>query len=130
MLLPATVHLTTTIHPSSNVHLLLTLWCFCYIFGFLPILSLLILYDFGFLYFSLVMSIYKPQYVSITNQSIKLTGEAFSSPAFLNFSPFSLIFLALLGSQTPSEDDNSEDEWLKPFLLEAEGCWVQDLEVT
>ena len=38
----------SNIHPSSTVHLLLTLLCFCYIFGFLPILSLLITSDLGF----------------------------------------------------------------------------------
>ena len=44
--------------------------------------------------------------------------------------PFSLIFSPFLCCQTPSKDDNLEDEWLKPFLLEVEGCWVQDLEAT
>ena len=29
---------------------------------------------------------------------------------------FSLIFFSFLTSQTPSEDDNSEDEWLNPLL--------------
>ena len=42
-----TATIVPTIHPSSTVHLLLTLWCFCYIFGVFPILSLLIPSNFG-----------------------------------------------------------------------------------
>ena len=33
----------------------------------------------------------------------------------LVFLSFSLIFFSFLTSQTPSEDDFSEDEWLKPL---------------
>ena len=41
----------------------------------------------------------------------KLLGEAL----FFSLSHFSLIFLHFLIGQTPSEDDNSEDEWLEPL---------------
>ena len=36
-------------------------------------------------------------------------------PLFLKFLSSSLIFSHFLGSQTPSVDDNSEDEWLNPL---------------
>ena len=44
---------------------------------------------------------------------IKFLGGKLS--AFPALSQFSLIFSHSLGSQTPSEDDNSEDEWLEPL---------------
>ena len=54
-------------------------------------------------------------------------GEAFGSPVFgFTFSPLSLIFSPFLGCQTPSKDDNSEDEQLKPFFLGVEGYWAGD----
>ena len=43
---------------------------------------------------------------------IKLGREAFSSSRFLSLS---LIFSYFFTIQTPSEDDNSEDEWLEPL---------------
>ena len=45
--------------------------------------------------------------------------SSFLSSLF-SFSPF-------LGCQTPSKDDNLEDERLKPFPLEGKGCWGWDL---
>ena len=47
-------------------------------------------------------------------------GKLVVGPAFSHF----------LTSQTPSEDDNSEDEWLEPLLLEVEGHWAKDLRQT
>ena len=129
LLLLATVHIPATIHPSSTVHLLLTLWCFCYIFGFLPILSLLIPSDFGF-FFPLVLSIYKTS-VYINHLINKFWAQKLSACLFPVFSFFfSLIFLSFsrhfLGIQTPSEDDNLEDERLKPFFLGVGGHWAWD----
>ena len=42
------MHHADTIHPIVTVYLLVDALDFCYNFLFLPILSLLILYDFGF----------------------------------------------------------------------------------
>ena len=77
---------------------------------------------------SLILSIYKPQSITNDNQSLhnkfweKLSALQFPA-ASLSF-PFFSIFLV---AKHPSKDDNLEDERLKPFLLEGEGCWVQDL---
>ena len=60
----------------------------------------------------------------------KVTGSFQLSRFYSSLLPFLSFSWHFLGSQTPSKDDNSEDERLKPFLLEAEGCWVQDLEAT
>ena len=63
--------------------------------------------------------------------TLQALGEAFSSPvSALPYSIFFHFIFYFLGCQTPSKDDNLEDERLKPFLLEAKGCWVRDLEVT
>ena len=45
-------------------------------------------------------------------------------PTLFFFSSLSLFFSA---AKHTFEDDNSKDIRLKPFLLEVEGCWVQDL---
>ena len=47
-LLTLFMHHVDTIHPAATVHLLVDALDFCYNFLFLPILSLLIPYDFGF----------------------------------------------------------------------------------
>ena len=41
--------------------------------------------------------------------------EPFSSSRFFSFPPLSLILSQFLGFQTPLEDDNSRDGWLKPL---------------
>ena len=47
------------------------------------------------------------------NKSFFFWQEAFSSLAFFPLLLLSPLFSQFLGSQTPSEDDNSEDEWLE-----------------
>ena len=44
--------------------------------------------------------------------------------------PFSFTSSHFLTSQTPSEDDNLEDEWLEPHFLGVEGYWSKDLRKT
>ena len=53
----------------------------------------------------------------------KLLQEASFS---LFYSPCLSFSFHFLGSQTPSEDDNSEDKRLKPFFLGVEGHWARD----
>ena len=48
--------------------------------------------------------------------SNKIGGKLSAFPLFLLFSPLSLIFSLFLGCQTPSKDDNLEDERIKPLL--------------
>ena len=55
---------------------------------------------------------------------LKFWREAYSSSRFF---AFSFIFSHFLTRQTPSEDDNSKDERLKPIILEVEGHWAKDL---
>ena len=43
-----TVHAHDTIHPTTTVHLLVNAGIFCYNFSFLPILSLILAFGFGF----------------------------------------------------------------------------------
>ena len=43
-------------------------------------------------------------------------GKLSAPPSLFHFLSFSLTFSPFLTSQTPSEDDNSEDEQLKPFF--------------
>ena len=66
--------------------------------------------------------LYKPRSVRTLYQSTsinKVTGESSCSPSWLLLPLLCFNFLHVLfyflGSQTPSEDDNSEDGWLKPF---------------
>ena len=110
----STVHHYSTIHISCYFTLLL----FCYNFLFLPILSLVIAFDFG----SFCNFAWLGQYISSCTVikdnfllSNKIGGEAFRFPTFSHFPPLSLIFSPFLGCKTPSKDDNLEDEWLKPF---------------
>ena len=89
---------------------------FCYIFLFLPILTLVIAFVLVFLVISytlstdISLSLYKLNFTSLRQYSER---EAVS-PLF-HFLPFSLIFSPFLGCQTPSKDDNLEDERLKPL---------------
>ena len=56
---------------------------------------------------------------------LKFGGELVEqAPVFFSFS---LIFFSFLTSQTPSEDDNSEDEWLNPSILEVKGTGQRNL---
>ena len=100
---------------------------FLVFFHFTPVIAFRFWFFCNFPY---TENLYKPQYVQTLDQSTsinKVKGEASNSPVWLLLS---LIFSPFLGCQTPSKDDNLEDERLKPFLLEAEGYWVQDLEAT
>ena len=54
---------------------------------------------------------------------IKFGGKLSALSPLSHFLSFSFHFLT---SQTPFEDENSEDEWLEPFPLDVKGCWVQD----
>ena len=49
------------------------------------------------------------------DHSLKLEPSFLEKP-FVFLSRFSFIFLHFLTSQTPSEDDNIEDEWLNSLL--------------
>ena len=75
-----------------------------------------------FCHFTHLGWLYKPPYKFVT-----LTLIFQYIRATFHFALFSLLFLSsfshFLGCQTPSKDDNLEDERLKPFLLEVEGCW-------
>ena len=80
---------------------------------------LVIAFDFGFFgNFLYTEHLYKPQssFVLFNHFCNKFFGRSFQlSRVFhflLHFPSFSWHFL---GRQTPSEDDNSEDEWLKPL---------------
>ena len=106
----------STTHHFSTIHLscYFTLLPFCYNFLFLPILSLVIAFDFG----SFCNFAWLGQYISSCTliedkfcSVIKLVGSFQFSRSF----SFSLIFSPFLGCQTPSKDDNLEDEQIKPF---------------
>ena len=108
------VHHFATIHLSYCFMLL----PFCYNFLFLPILSLVIAFDFG----SFCNFAWLGQYISSCTlikdnfcSIIKIGGKLSAFPLFLFFPPLSLIFSPFLGCQTPSKDDNLVDERLKPF---------------
>ena len=112
-----TVHFSTLRHCSCYPFEFFT---FVPLFGFLPILSPIIAFGYGFFCnFSLAGAVSKLlvhcNTIPFFRSLIIFLGENLSAvPAF---SPVSLIFshfLSLfLGCQTPSEDDNSEDEWLE-----------------
>ena len=111
----------STVHHFATIHLsyCFTLLPFCYNFLFLPILSLVIPFDFG----SFCNFAWLGQYISsciVIKENFllsnKIGGKLSAFPLFLLFSTLSLIFSPFLGCQTPSKDDNLEDERLKPFL--------------
>ena len=111
----------STVHHFATIHLFccFALLPFCYNFLFLPILSLVIPFDIG----SFCNFAWLGQYISSWTVieekfllSNKIGGKLSAFPLFLLFSPLSLIFAPFLGCQTPSKDDNLEDEQLKPFL--------------
>ena len=74
-------------------------------------------------YFHLVVRLYKPFYEHFVTElfieGISITGSCF----WLSFTLFSLLFLSFSRQpNTPFEDDNSKDVWLKPLNLKEEGC--------
>ena len=80
---------------------------------------------FFFCNFALAGAIYKllvhcNRGTSLFGSLINWAGTFQQFPLFLQFLSSSLIFSHFLGSQTPSEDYNSEDEWLAkpPYSLE------------
>ena len=111
------------------------LFCFLFFFFFLPILSIVIAFGFDFFFCNFPCSEHYISSVKLSqapvkstfNQSIKLTGEAFSSPAFLTFSPFSLIFFHFLAIQTRLDDDKSRHAWLncKTREISISGKWAK-----
>ena len=105
------------------------IFCFCYNFWFLQILSLVITFGFSFFFCNFIYTenLYKPQSVQTCNQLTSLhvgnrQGRQFPrSFLFSHFLSFSILFSATKHS---SEDDNSEAGWLDLFLLEEEACWL------
>ena len=74
-------------------------------------------------YFHLVVRLYKPFYEHFVTElfieSISIKGPCIRP----SFSLFSLLFLSLSRlPNTPFEDDNSKDVWLRPLNVEEEGC--------
>ena len=74
-------------------------------------------------YFHLVVRLYKPSYEQFVKK-LFILKHFYYGPCFQSsLSLFSLLFLSLSRqSNTPFEDDNSKDVWLKPLNLEEEGC--------
>ena len=113
-----TVHFSTLRHCSCCSFEFLT---FVPLFCFLPILSHVIAFGFGFFFFcnfALAGAVYK-LLVHCNRETFLLTNKTFgweafsSSRSFFSFL-FSFIFSHFLGCQTPLEDDNSRDGWLNP----------------
>ena len=109
----------STVHPAAR-SCFLTLCSVCFNFCFFPYYPC---NSFWFWFFFLVISYTMSTYISLSLYKLSITfaiyfwGEAFSSPVFFLYCSLFFHFLFyFLGSQTPSEDDNSEDERLKPFL--------------
>ena len=110
---------------SSLFPYFLTLQLFVTIFGFFPILTLVITSDLGFfcnfplLLAYISLSLYKTHLLNVGNtMSGRQLPRSFLSPlSFIFFSTFS-------AAKHFSEDDNSEDVRLDLFLLEEEGRWL------
>ena len=93
---------------------------FCYIFLFLPILTLVIAFVLVFFgNFIYTEHLYKPQSIQTElHFTSAIESGSFPAASFLHFlSPFST-------AKHSSEDDNSEDGWLDLFKEEEEGCWL------
>ena len=74
-------------------------------------------------YFRLFVRLYKPFYEQFVTK-LFIEGISITGPCFRpSFALFSLLFLSFSRQpNTPFEDDNSKDVWLKPLNLEEEGC--------
>ena len=75
------------------------------------IVPIVILYFWYFFHFTHLGWLYKPPYKFVTLTLIFQYAAAFVSSFLSSLSSFS----PFLGCQTPSKDDNLEDEWLKPL---------------
>ena len=107
-----------TVHPAGHCSLSCDLLLFDF-FLFLPILTLVIAFDFGFfLNLAWLGVVYKLQPHCNQGQLLlinKLGGNFSAFPLLFFFLYFPSIFSPFLTSQTPSKDDNSEDERLEPL---------------
>ena len=123
----AIVHLHATVHLSCCF----TLFPFYYNFFFLPILSIVIAFDFG----SFCIFAWLGQYISSCTvikdnfcSVIKLAGS-FQLSHFFSFSPIFSHFLSTFSlAKHPPRMKTRRMSGYNLLLLEVEGHWAQDLE--
>ena len=126
LLMPATIHLAT-IHISTLFSCYFTLLLFLLQFFISSHFVLVIAFSFSFFFgnFLYTEHLYKSQSGQTITSLRQYREWAAVSPLlpFLHFLSFSFLFL---GCQTPSKDDNLEDERLKHFFLGVKGHWAGD----
>ena len=93
------------------------------LFGFLPILSPVIAFYFGFFFCNFSwLEQYISSYCTVIGEShlflinkVFFRREPFSSSRFFSFSSTFSYFLSFLAAKYPHKDDNSRNGWLNPL---------------